>query len=529
MGMQIDQLFDTFTHILEQDTRLQALQFYIEQVMADRDEPSVYTLYEPDITNRNLEPSFCVATNNQYSNVQADTVDINDLENPLSACYVTQQTQQFDLHSRVTSSTSFQHLQKQFYGHWYIQLAPLKIHGQATPIAVLQKICRGNTPCADTLWQKKLQLLAILVYTQREKEHHNKQQQALQNQLKQTADTQWHQAQIEQIKKRYIGSDPASKKVQRGIVTASYNQLSVLIRGETGCGKDLVASQIHQMSQTPDTPFIAVNCAALPAELIEAELFGSKKGAYTGSLEDRKGLIEAAQGGILFLDEIGDMPYPLQAVLLRVLNEKTYRKVGETTERQADFRLICASNAPLEKMIEQGSFRKDLYYRICLLQLNLPPLRQHPEDLPQLAAHFIKLYGLETGQYHAPLPASLTDILQQHEWPGNVRELKNFIFTYLAQHAPPRENSPEAFAHFLDEWKHHNHVSRYDNSTLDKLASNTDNLRQANQIFEKQMIAARLKQFSGNREKAAYSLGIPKRTLAYKCKKLQINSAEAVA
>lgn len=523
--MQADQLFDAFIHICGQDSKPQALRLYIEQVLAQATKSMVYILYEPDITQRMLQPSICLVT--EGNPIQAETVDINDLENPVSSSYVTGQAQQFSLHSRVTSSVAFQRVQNLFSARLQTYLAPLQVKGRHTPIAVLLMLSK-NQIRETSLWQKQLQLMAILIRRLSETERDHVQQHDLKNQLKQNADTQWHQAHIEQIKKHFIGTDPASKKVQRGIVTASYNQLSVLIRGETGCGKDLVAAQIHQLSQTPGTPFIAVNCAALPAELIEAELFGCKKGAYTGSVEDRQGLVGAAQGGVLFLDEIGDMPYALQAVLLRVLNEKTYRRVGETLERQADFRLVCASNAPLEKMIAEGTFRKDLYYRICQLQLNVPPLRKHPEDLEQLAAHFIQLYGLETGQYHPPLSPQMARLLQQYAWPGNVRELKNFIFTFLVQRTPG-EDSVASFTQFINDWKQHNPIASpsHDAATVDGLLDTTD-LRQASKRFEQQMIVARLKQFRGDREKAAHSLGIPKRTLAYKCKKLQINS-EAVA
>ena len=518
--MQVIRLFDLFIRILEQDSRDQAVRLYFEEVMDYANELGVLVCYEPDVTNKNLEPSVLIE-NNDVQKIVMKSAEINDLENPVSVSYVMKKMQQFDLHSGFVNSPDFLDLRKFLTGKWCVKLVPLSIRGRITPIAILMIIGRNKTQYEDPLWDKKIQLLAILFHLQNERDKLGSRENTFNNQIKQTVDMEKRETQIEQVGKYFIGSDSASRKVQRGIVTASYSRLSVLIRGETGCGKDLVASQIHQISETPDAPFVAVNCAALPTELIEAELFGCKKGSYTGSVEDRKGLVESAQGGTLFLDEIGDMPYPLQAVLLRVLNEKTYRRVGENIERKANFRLICASNAPLEKMIEQGTFRKDLYYRICQLQLSVPPLRRHSEDVFLLATHFTKLYSSETGQYHSPLSSSLTNKLREYEWPGNVRELKNFVFTYLTQYIPSNSDEYEFFNRFMDEWKCQNGTSAYDELS-DGLFGSAD-LRQASRLFEKKVIVDRLRQFDGNREKAAESLGIPKRTLAYKCKKLGIS------
>ena len=519
--MQVVHLFDLFIRILEQDSKDQSVRLYFEEVMGYADKSGVLVCYEPDVTNRSLEPSVFIEKNSLHKVVKMKSAEINDLENPVSVSYVMKKMQQFDLHSGFVNSPDFLDLRKFLTGKWCVQLVPLNIREKITPIAVLMIIGRNKIQYDDPLWKKKIQLLAILFYLKNERDKLDSREKNFNYQIKQTVDTKKRETQVEQVEKYFIGSDSASKKVQRGIVTASYSHLSVLIRGETGCGKDLVASQIHQMSETPDAPFVAVNCAALPAELIETELFGCKKGSYTGSVEDRKGLVEAAQGGTLFLDEIGDMPYPLQAVLLRLLNEKRYRRVGENIEREANFRLICASNAPLERKIEQGTFRKDLYYRICQLQLTVPPLRRHSEDVFLLAAHFARLYSLETGQYHSPLSPSFADKLRGYEWPGNVRELKNFVFTYLAQYIPSNSDKSEFFDRFVDEWKCQNSVSVYDEIS-DGLFGSAD-LRQASRLFEKKVIVDRLRQFDGNREKAAESLGIPKRTLAYKCKKLEIS------
>ncbi len=521
--MQAGQLLDELADILSQDTKTDLVKRYLQQIVDDLVGHGWFVLYEPDATYRFFEPLVQLATEEKYAAMRAESVAINDLEHPVSMAYVMRQPQQFELHQRVGSSRAFKRLQGMFLDNPDIIIVPLGIQPEMPPLAILM-VCRsqGEKSQSSPLWRQTLHLLAILLDRQREQEDKKRQQHNLRHQLKQASDQSRQQAQIEAVKRRFIGADPASRKVQQGIVNAAQNQLSVLIRGETGCGKDLVAVQIHQLSVDPNTPFVAVNCAAIPADLIEAELFGSRKGAYTGSTESRAGLVENAQGGILFLDEIGDMPQALQAVLLRVLNEKTYRKVGESQERRADFRLICATNAPLEEMVAQGRFRKDLYYRICQLQLNVPALRQHLEDVPELAAHFVKQYSLETGQYYPPLPSRQIRLLKQHDWPGNVRELKNFIFTYLAQASASTEGSAETLKAFLGEWRQPSGSPAVATTDIDNLFGGTD-LRQASQLFEKQMIAARLKESGGNRNKAAQSLGIPKRTLAYKCKKLQID------
>ena len=224
-----------------------------------------------------------------------------------------------------------------------------------------------------------------------------------------------------------IGSSPAMQEVYRMIRRAGPTDATLLITGESGTGKELVARAVHQESARSRHPFIALNCSALPGELVESELFGHAKGAFTGADRDRQGLFEAADGGTLFLDEVGDLAPPAQAKLLRALEERTITRVGENQPRDVDVRLIAATNRPLERLVEDGAFREDLMYRLRVIHVELPPLRQRREDIPALAVHFAR----ELGERHRRPIDELADgarrALLAHDWPGNVRELRNAI------------------------------------------------------------------------------------------------------
>ncbi|MCX5742323.1 MAG: sigma-54 dependent transcriptional regulator, partial [Proteobacteria bacterium] len=218
-----------------------------------------------------------------------------------------------------------------------------------------------------------------------------------------------------------IGDSPAMKAVFTQLERVIDTRATVCIEGETGTGKELIASAIHYQSQRRDKMFVAQNCAALPENLLESELFGHKRGAFTSADSDKKGLFEIADGGTLFLDEMGEMPMALQAKLLRVLQEGTIRAVGATTEKQVDVRIICATNRDLAAEVAAQRFRQDLYYRLMVFPLKLPTLRERREDIPLLAAHFLKRYAEE---YRAPLPGftqEALEALQAHVWPGNIR------------------------------------------------------------------------------------------------------------
>jgi two-component system response regulator PilR (NtrC family) len=202
---------------------------------------------------------------------------------------------------------------------------------------------------------------------------------------------------------------------------------TVLVTGESGTGKELVARAIHFNSLRRDRPFVAVNCGAVPETLLESELFGHIRGAFTGADANKKGLMEVAEGGTIFLDEIGEMTPPMQVKLLRVLQDRRFRRLGGTTEVQADVRVVAATNQELPKAVQEGRFREDLFYRINVLSIPLPPLRDRVEDIPLLAEHFLTTFATEMGKQVRTISADAMKLLQAHPWRGNVRELQNAI------------------------------------------------------------------------------------------------------
>jgi len=216
---------------------------------------------------------------------------------------------------------------------------------------------------------------------------------------------------------------------------------TVLVIGESGVGKELIARAVHAKSARSAAPFVALNCAALAEGLLEAELFGYEPGAFTGGHpQGREGLVAAAEGGTLFLDEVGELPSPAQAKLLRLLQERTYRRVGGDGDRAMDVRIVAASNRDLETMIDAGAFRADLFYRLNVLTLRVPPLRERPDDIEPLALHFLELFGSELGRAPLEITPKALCALRAHAWPGNVRELRNSLerAAILAQGSPIR-------------------------------------------------------------------------------------------
>jgi len=224
-----------------------------------------------------------------------------------------------------------------------------------------------------------------------------------------------------------IGESPALKNAIALAKKVAATAAAVLLTGETGTGKEVFARAIHYASNRSQQGFIALNCSAFSKELLESELFGHKAGAFTGATKDKKGLIEEAKGGTLFLDEIGEMPLDLQPKLLRLLENGTYMRVGDTKELKTDIRLIAATNRNLQNEIIAGHFRDDLYYRIAVFVIEIPTLRQRSKDIPALAKHYLKIYTDKTNKVIAGISKEAMEALMQHEWKGNVRELKNII------------------------------------------------------------------------------------------------------
>lgn len=224
-----------------------------------------------------------------------------------------------------------------------------------------------------------------------------------------------------------IGKSPQMSRVLEMILTVAQTDATVVIRGESGTGKELIARAIHAESQHRFCPIVAVNCGSIPDTLLESELFGHEKGAFTGAQYRRKGKIELAHGGTLFLDEIGDIPPQMQIDLLRVLETKRFTRLGGNEEITSDFRLVCATNKDLEKLVENGTFREDLYYRVNVFNIPIPPLRERRQDIPLLVEHFIEKFARAMGKPIKSVDPEAEEVLLNYPWPGNVRELQNAI------------------------------------------------------------------------------------------------------
>ena len=228
-------------------------------------------------------------------------------------------------------------------------------------------------------------------------------------------------------RERFVGECPSIKEVFRLVDKVAVTDSSVLITGESGAGKELVARAIHQRSSRSNEPFVAINCGALPPDLMESELFGHVKGSFTGAIASRTGLFQEARGGVLFFDEIGELALDLQVKLLRALQEKEIRPVGANKSIRTDVRMITATNKKLESEVKEKRFREDLYYRINVLTIDIPPLRERREDIERLATHFLGVYGPRINPGVKSIPAETISLLKSYGWPGNVRELENII------------------------------------------------------------------------------------------------------
>lgn len=250
-----------------------------------------------------------------------------------------------------------------------------------------------------------------------------KQQEILEENIRLKGQVQRHAQGIDQI----VGAHPKMQKVYEQIITAADIDLPVLIMGETGTGKELVARSIHSRSERKGKPFVIINCAAVPENLLESEFFGHEKGAFSGAIAQRIGKFEKAHTGTLFLDEIGDIPLGLQAKILRVLQDGCITRLGSNKEIKLDFRVICATNRPIEEMIKEKLFREDLYYRINIFPIWVPPLRQRVQDIPLLVNHFITKYRKRLNPNLKGVSPEVIDQLMNYPWPGNVRELENVV------------------------------------------------------------------------------------------------------
>jgi len=294
-----------------------------------------------------------------------------------------------------------------------------------------------------------------------------------------------------------VGSSKPMQAIFETIESIAKTDANVLIVGESGTGKELIANAIHYNSLRAKKPFIKVNCAALPRELIESELFGHIKGAFTGAQGDKRGLITAAEGGSLLLDEIGEMPIEVQPKLLRVLQDRRYRRIGSDREIEVDFRLICSTNRTPSEAIESGHLREDLFYRINTVTVEVPPLRERQEDIQQLGEHFLKRYA---EKYDKPLMTLSSDVYErmfEYSWPGNVRELQNVIERAVLMTKGTTltlEHLAITKAQTKEEPQPKVKVEEYENLTLDEV--------------EREIVRRALERTGGNKQAAAQLLGI---------------------
>jgi DNA-binding NtrC family response regulator len=317
---------------------------------------------------------------------------------------------------------------------------------------------------------------------------------------------------------KLIGDSPSMLQIKAVVEQVADSELTVLIRGESGTGKEIVARMLHSFSGRKSGPFVKVNCAAIPRELLEAELFGYEKGAFTGAHKTKPGRFEMANKGTIFLDEIGDMPLELQSKLLQVLEQYEFMRVGGVKTIKVDTRILCATNRNLERALKEGIIREDLFYRLNEVTLNLPPLRERREDIPLLIEHFLQRYYTDYNKEYRPLSSTTIELLQNFDWPGNVRQLENIIKQIVV-----REDENVA----LDTIKRHSDElssppvspeSAADVSTL----SLKKRVGTAVAAEEKTLITQALNKTNWNRRKASQLLEISYRSLLYKIKEYQI-------
>jgi two-component system response regulator HydG len=306
-----------------------------------------------------------------------------------------------------------------------------------------------------------------------------------------------------------VGDSPVMAEIKSLIDRAAKSSVTVLIRGPSGTGKEVASRAIHFASDRRDKPFLAVNCAALSEALLESELFGHEKGAFTGADKMRRGRFELADGGTLLLDEISEIAPALQAKLLRVLQENAFERVGSSVTQQVDVRIVATSNRDLEKSVAEGKFREDLFYRLNVVPIEMPALRERPDDIPELVRHFLHQIAKRTNQPFKHIEPEAIRALQRYHWPGNVRELQN-----LVERAVVLEMDPGVIrAATIEPWLRTGPAAPTPTETATKL----DGVPL--EEVEKQVILSTLKRFAGHRVKTATALGIGVRTLGMKIKK----------
>lgn len=442
------------------------------------------------------------------------TLDVDDFSHPLA--YVLHENKAHVWPS-LNGGAGIEHLafQQMLSGlgaAWGLYAIPV-LSDSGTVLGILALL---DTPERLQQWhdggegKKLVQIFCNQMVLLRQRSGGQHEQSMLSASVKRARDEACQQALIKRIQDALIGQSSYMRALQQKIGQAAGHSLSVLILGETGTGKDVVARLLHQCSVRGDRPFVAINCAAIPENLIESELFGYQKGAFSDALSDKVGLVAQAHGGTLFLDEVGDMPLAMQTKLLRVLETRCFRPLGAVQEVHSDFRLIAATHHSLKKRIADGVFRQDLYHRLCQCVLHVAPLRERAEDIPLFCRYFIAQCCEREQKAAATLEPSFLRQLMQYSFPGNVRELRNLLevacsHSLSGQSVTIQALPPEAQKRLASE--------RMQGENFQHIAD----LRLAVRVREAAILQARLRQFGGDRQAAADSLNIPKRTFNRKC------------
>ncbi len=311
-----------------------------------------------------------------------------------------------------------------------------------------------------------------------------------------------------------VGKSRAMQQVFEMIAQVAPRRSTVLIEGESGTGKELVAKAIHATGSRAEAPFVAINCGNIPSELLESELFGHVRGAYTGATHAKKGLLEIADGGTLFLDEVATISMEIQSKLLRVIQEREFRRLGGLENIKVDVRIIAATNTDLQAAVQKGTFRDDLFYRLNVIVIRIPPLRERTDDIPLLAEHFIKKYGEENQRIGLSLKPSAMKALMDYEWPGNVRELENVI-----ERAVVLSSESTISADILPK-----SIAQPSAAQNPAFSPENGSLKQIVEEYEKAIILAALEKTNGNQKKAARLLSVNATTLSEKLKRYKIRN-----
>ncbi len=310
-----------------------------------------------------------------------------------------------------------------------------------------------------------------------------------------------------------IGKSPTMQRVYDLVEKVSQTKANVLITGESGTGKELVAKAVHYNSARKDCSFITLNCGAIPENLLESELFGHMKGSFTGAIANKRGLLEMAESGTLFMDEIGELPLPLQVKLLRVIQEREFKRVGGTEDIKVDLRIISASNQDLQQKVALSTFREDLFYRLNVIQIKIPPLRERKEDIPLLVNHFVRKYSADTGKEIEGVSPEALELLLGYDFPGNVRELENII-----ERSITLETSPTIAERHIRSYLNERMISKSIPPSLEIPEEGMD-LNRVVEDLEKAFILKALEHTGGVKKKAAEILGMNFRAMRYKLAK----------